>query len=111
MDWFRRRLAELKHELVLGDAAQLRAMAVRKQKTDAHDAAHLLEVYERGDFPAIWMPSAAEQDVQQLLLHRHRLVQMRTRVKNQLRSMALNQGLHRPGRRLWTRSGRRALEQ
>ncbi len=38
------------------------------------------------------------------LLHRHRLVQMHTRVKNQLRVVALNEGLGpRPG--LWSRKG------
>jgi hypothetical protein len=43
-------LAELGHELWIGDAAQIRASVVRKQKTDARDAAHLLELLlsERG---------------------------------------------------------------
>ena len=42
--WFERMLAELGHELWIGDAAQIRASVVRKQKTDARDAAHLLEL-------------------------------------------------------------------
>ena len=37
--WFERLLAELGHELWIGDAAQIRAAMVRKQKTDARDAA------------------------------------------------------------------------
>jgi transposase len=110
MDWFRRMLSELNHRLILGDAAQLRRMAVRKQITDRRDARHLLTVYERGDFPEIWLSGEADLDLRQLLLHRHRMVQMRTRVKNQLHSIAVNQGL-RGGRRLWTRAGRRQLEQ
>ncbi len=35
-------------------------------------------------FPRIWVPDAANRDMRQLLWHRHRLVQMRTRVMNQL---------------------------
>jgi len=33
--WFERMLGELGHELWIGDAAQIRASVVRKQKTDA----------------------------------------------------------------------------
>ena len=42
--WFERMLAELGHELWIGDAAKIRASVVRKQKTDARDAAHMLEL-------------------------------------------------------------------
>ncbi len=42
--WFEGLLAELGHELWIGDAAKIRAAVVRKQKTDARDAAHLLEL-------------------------------------------------------------------
>jgi transposase len=108
--WFERLLAELGHELVIGDAARIRAMAVRKQKNDERDADHLLELLESGKFPAIWVPSAENRDLRQLLLHRHKLVQMRTRVKNQLQHVALNQGLQKK-RQLWTAPGRRGLEQ
>jgi transposase len=37
--WFERMLAELDRELWIGDAAEIRASRVRKQKTDARDAA------------------------------------------------------------------------
>src|SRR5689334_11779579 len=42
--WFERMLAELGHELWIGDAAQIRASYVRKQKTDTRDAEHLLQL-------------------------------------------------------------------
>jgi len=104
--WFERLLAELGHELWIGNPSAIRAAAPRKQKTDARDAAHLLQLLVEGRFEAlrIWVPGAEERDVGQLVLHRHRLVQMRTRVKNQLRAVALNEGLGRkPG--LWSRAG------
>ena len=108
--WFERLLAELGHELWIGDAARIRASAVRAQKTDARDAAHLLELMLQDRFPRIWVPSPADRDLRQLLLHRHKLVQMRTQVKNQLQHLALNQGVRRQ-HGLWSRAGRAALEQ
>ena len=107
--WFERMLAELGHELWLGDAGMIRSLVVRKQKTDRRDAAHLLNLLEKGEFPRIWVPSGKMRDSRQLLLHRHKLVQMRTRVKNELQHLALNQGLQLK-RRLWTQAGRKQLE-
>ena len=49
--WFERLLAELGHELWIGDAAQIRAAMVRQQKTDARDAAHLLQLLMDDRFP------------------------------------------------------------
>lgn len=108
--WFERLLAELGHELWVGDAARIRAMAVREQKTNERDAAHMLELMLQDRFPRIWVPSPAERDLRQLLLHRHKLVQMRTQVKNQLQHLALNQGVQRQ-HRLWSRAGIELLEQ
>jgi transposase len=108
--WFEGLLAELGQELVMGDAARIRAMAVRKQKNDERDADPLLELLVSGRFPQIWVPSAEERDLRQLLLHRHKLVQMRTRIKNQLQHVALNQGLQKK-QQLWSQRGRQWLEQ
>ena len=67
--WFERMLAELGHELWIGDAAQIRAAMVRKQKTDVRDAAHLLELLLSERFPRIWRPTMAERDRRQLVWH------------------------------------------
>jgi transposase len=107
--WFERKMGELGHELWLGDAGTIRRLVVRKQKTDRRDAEHLLRLLEQGRFPRIWVPSPAMRDSRQLLLHRHKLVQMRTRVKNELQHLALNQGLQQK-RKLWTQAGRKQLE-
>jgi transposase len=107
--WFERLLAELGQELWLGDASQIRASAVRKQKTDRRDAELLMHLLLEGRFPKIWVPSLEERDVRQLLVHRHKQVQGRTRVKNQLQAMALSQGVQRK-RKLWTQVGRAELE-
>jgi transposase len=107
--WFERLLAELGFELWLGNAAKIRAAVVRKQKTDRRDAEHLLQLLLKGDFPRIWVPSLEERDLRQLLVHRHKQVQARTRTKNQLHALAMSQGV-RKKRQLWTQAGRAELE-
>ena len=103
--WFERLLAELNVELWIGDAAEIRAKRVRKQKTDRQDAQHILRLLLRDDFPRIWVASWENRDLRQLLWHRHRMVQARTRIMNQLQAVALNEGL-RCKKRLWREAGR-----
>jgi transposase len=107
--WFERVLAELNFELWIGDAAEIRTKRVRKQKTDRQDAQLILKLKMlKDDFPQIWVPSWENRDLRQLLWHRHRMVQARTRIMNQLQAVALNEGL-RCKKRLW-REGREQLE-
>src|SRR5438552_1438305 len=107
--WFERLLAELKYELWVGDPAQIWAMRVRKQKTDRQDAQLLLKLLLEDRFPRVWVPSPENRDLRQLLWHRHRLVQMRTRIMNQLQAVAMNEGVRRK-KGLWGRQGRAQLE-
>ena len=107
--WFERMLGELGHELWIGDAAEIRASVVRKQKTDARDAAHLLDLLLSGRFPRIWRPSLEERDLRQLVWHRQKLVWMRNAVGNQLHALAMGEGLCRK-QKLFTKKGRAELE-
>jgi transposase len=107
--WFERLLAELQFELWIGDAAEIQSKRVRKQKTDRQDAQLILRLMLKDDFPRIWVPSWENRDLRQLLWHRHRMVQMRTRIMNQLQALALNEGL-RCRKRLWREHGRQQLE-
>jgi transposase len=107
--WFERLLAELNFELWIGDAAEIRSKRVRKQKTDRQDAQLILKLMLKDDFPRIWVPSWENRDLRQLLWHRHRMVQARTRIMNQLQAVALNEGL-RCKKRLWREAGREQLE-
>jgi transposase len=107
--WFERLLAELNFELWMGDAAKIAAKRVRKQKTDRRDAQHILTLMLKDDFPKIWVPSWENRDVRQLLWHRHRMVQTRTRIMNQLQAAALNEGLCYK-KKLWREAGRQQLE-
>ena len=56
----------------------------REQKADRQDAQLLLRLQLEGRFPKIWVADAENRDLRQLLWHRHRLVQVRTRFMNQL---------------------------
>jgi len=106
--WFERLLAELGHELWIGDSAKIRASEVRKQKTDERDAALILELLLSNRFPRIWVPTPAERDLRQLLWHRHKLVGLRTMLGNQLHFLAMSQGLCRK-RKLFSKKGRGEL--
>jgi transposase len=108
--WLLDRLRELGHEVWVGDAAAIRASTVRRQKTDQRDAAHILKLLVEGRFPKLWVPDREQRDLRQLLMHRHKLVEIRSRVKNGLQHLALNQGMQRK-RRLWSAAGQQALQQ
>lgn len=107
--WFVDLLQGLGHEVWIGDAARIRASYVRKQKTDRRDAGHILRLLIEERFPRLWMPTAEQRDLRQLLIHRHKLVEIRTRVKNGLQHLALNRGLQKQ-RALWSVRGRADLE-
>jgi transposase len=107
--WFERLLAELGIELWIGDAAEIQTKRVRRQKTDPNDARLLLKLLLEDNFPRIWVPGPENRDLRQLLWHRHRLVQMRTRIMNQLQALAMNEGQRRK-KKLWSAEGRAQLE-
>jgi transposase len=107
--WFERLLAELGIEVWIGDAAKIKTKRVRKQKTDRQDAQLLLKLLLENNFPRVWVPSPENRDLRQLLWHRHRLVQMRTRIMNQLEALAMNEG-KRWKKKLWSAQGRAQLE-
>ena len=107
--WYEELLEELGIELWVGDPAQIRKAAPRRQKTDKNDARLLLQLLEEKRFPRIWVPDKATRDLRQLVMHRHKLVSMRTAVSNQLQAIALNRGLQKKGA-LWSKEGRGQLE-
>jgi len=107
--WFERLLAELGIEIWMGDPAEIKAKRVKKRKTDRNDALLLLRLMREDNFPRIWVPSLENRDLRQLLWHRHRLVQMRTRIINQLQALAMNEG-YRWKKKLFSEQGRALLE-
>jgi transposase len=108
--WFVEMVTAAGHDVWIGDAARIRASDVRQQKNDKRDAQLLLQLLLEGRFPRIWTPSSQQRDLRQLLIHRHKLVGLRARVKNELQHLAMNQGLQKK-RRLWSEAGQKLLRE
>ena len=67
--WFEAMLAELGHELWMGRCGEdSRSRWCASKKTDARDAAHLLDMLCTNRFPTIWRPSLEERDLRQLFV-------------------------------------------
>jgi transposase len=108
--WFIELVEDMGHTILIGDAAQIRASYVRKQKTDKRDAAHILKLVVEGRFPRLWSPDREQRDLRQLVLHRHKLVEIRSRVKNELQHLSLNKGMQRKAK-LWSQAGMKLLRE
>lgn len=106
--WFHRIIEELGHQLLVGDALAIRQFARRRQKNDRRDAQLLLDLLRHGDFPAIHIPAPASREVLALLRYRHRLVRIRTMLRNGLQAVALSHRL-RLGPKLFTAAGQQRL--
>jgi transposase len=107
--WFHRLVEETGHRLLVGDAYAIRKCARRRQKNDQRDAGLILDLLLHDEFPAVHVPAPGSQEVLRLLRYRHRLVQIRTKLRNGLQSLALNYRLQL-GARLWTEEGRKQLQ-
>ena len=106
--WFVEMVEDLGHVVWIGDAAQIRASYVRKQKTDRRDAGHILRLLMENRFPQLWTPDREQRDLRQLVLHRHKLVEIRSRVKNELQHLSMNKGVQKK-RTLWNQAGMQML--
>jgi len=91
--WFHALMHGLGHTVLVGEAGKIRAMVVRKTKTDRRDARHLLDLLKHERLPSVWMPDPRTRDLRAPIAHRVRLVRMRTMVKNGLQAIALNHRL------------------
>ena len=109
IEMFHTLLQRLGHTVLVGDAAKIRAMVVRKTKTDRRDALHILDLLRHDRFPTIWIPDPATRELRALLMHRLRLVRIQTMLKNGVHALALNQGLAR-GSKLLRRAGLAQLQ-
>jgi transposase len=107
--WFESLLEELGHEVWLGDAAEIRRCARRRQKNDRRDAELILDLLIHDEFPRIHRPTPSSREILRMLRYRHKLVKMRTSIKNSLHCLAIQSGLSRPAQ-LFTRSGLQQLQ-
>jgi transposase len=90
--WFVELLEGLGHRVLIGDAAEIRRRARRRQKNDRRDASLILDLLLKGEFPQVHRPPFESREVLRLLRYRHKLVQMRIRAKNSLQALAYGAG-------------------
>ena len=107
--WFEQMLAELGHTVWLGNAAEIRRKAPRRQKNDRRDADLILDLLLKADFPRIHTFSEASRTVLRQLRYRHKLVKVRTIAKNCLHAIGINAGLPLK-RKLLTEAGLAQLQ-
>lgn len=107
--WFEQLLADLGHTVWLGNAAEIRRRASRRQKNDRRDADLMLDLMLKGDFPQLHRFSEESRLVLRQLRYRHKLVKLRTIAKNSLHAIGINAGLPLK-RRLLTQKGIRQLQ-
>jgi transposase len=92
-DWFERMMGELGIEVWVGNAFQIRRLALRKQKNDKRDAEHILGLLVSGRFPRLYRRTEYSSEVLSQIGYRHKVIKMRTMLHNTLRAIARNQGL------------------
>lgn len=107
-NWFEELIEQLGHKLLVGDAAEIRRLARRRQKNDRRDADLLLELLVRGEFPTLYRWSRESREVLRQLRYRHKLVKLRTMVANTLHALAINAGVSLRAK-LLTKGGRKQL--
>ena len=91
--WFEELLESMQYEVWLGNPAEIRRKAPRRQKNDRRDADLILELMLKGDFPRLHRFSAESRLVLRQLRYRHKLVKVRTIAKNSLQAISLGAGL------------------
>jgi transposase len=83
----------MQHTVWLGNPAEIRRKAPRRQKSDRRDADLILGLMLKGDFPKLHRFSAESRLVLRQLRYRHKLVKVRTIAKNSLAAIGLGAGL------------------
>jgi transposase len=106
--WFERLLEELRCEVWVGHATEIRRRARWRQKNDRRDAELILDLMLHDEFPRLHRPSVQSREVLRMLRYRQKLIKIRTMSKNSLQALALQSGVAR-GSRLFTREGKQEL--
>ena len=76
-NWFEELMEQLGHKLLVGDAAEIRRLARRRQKNDRRDADLLLDLLVHNEFPALFRYSRESREMLRQLRYRHKLDSVR----------------------------------
>ena len=106
--WFEALLEELRCEVWLGDATEIRRRARWRQKNDRRDAELILDLLVHDEFPRLHRPSPQSREILRMLRYRQKLTKIRTMGKNSLQALALQSGLAKRSH-LFTKTGQQEL--
>jgi transposase len=99
-------LRQVAQRVVAAHPGQLRLIFRSKRKNDRIDAEKLAKLMFLDEVPAVYVPSQDVRAWRQLIQHRVRLINKRTRAKNACRALLRSVGIRAPGRfGLWTKNG------
>ncbi|MCA1602178.1 MAG: IS110 family transposase [Acidobacteria bacterium] len=108
--WFEGLIEDCGHTLSVGDAAEIRRLARRRQKNDRRDAELILDLLTHSEFPQLYRYPPESREVLRQLRFRHKLVKLRTSVLNSLHALSIGAGLSLQAK-LATAQGRARLQQ
>jgi len=109
-NWFEELVEDCGHTLLVGDAAEIRRLARRRQKNDRRDAELILDLLTHDEFPRLYRYPPESREVLRQLRFRHKLVKLRTMTLNSLQALSIGAGLSLQAK-LATARGRTRLEQ
>ncbi len=107
--WFEEMIEALGHQVWIGDAGEIRRLAKRRQKNDRRDADLILDLMAKGEFPRVHRLSSHSREILRQMRHRHKLIKIRTMVRNSLHAIAIGAGLSLKAQ-IGLPSGRKKLE-
>jgi transposase len=100
------KLSPMATSVTVAHPGQLRLIYNSKKKNDRVDAAKLAKLLYVDMVPQVHVPHANVRAWRGLIVYRHRLLDRRVGVKNQLRGLLRGLGITAPaGKRLWSRKG------
>jgi transposase len=104
--WVHDMLRPLASQVVVAHPGHLRAIFRSKKKNDRNDARKLAKLLYLDVVPAVHVPPADVRAWRELITFRRKLVEKRTRAKNEIRALLRSVGVVRPRRPgLWSQAG------
>lgn len=101
------RLRQFAQRVVVAHPGRVRLIFRSKRKNDRIDAHKLAKLLYLDEVPAVHVPSADMRAWRELIECRRRQIDLRVRIKNQIRALLRAYGVQTPPRMgLWTRKGR-----
>jgi len=95
LEWFLRVLDGMHLVAKIGNPGRIRQLALSRHKNDFRDAITILDLLIKEAFPEVRRRSKEAETVLGMLVYRHKLVQKRTSMANQLQSFARRKGLQK----------------